>query len=306
MESRNGRGRRFAEASRYEGGRASRPPVTGALLLIAAVLGLVVGALIGHFVTRMLTGNPSVETTYTQEEASKGVVATYTYDGETYEVTALDALEDAGTLADAEVEPGVYSAPNADAILAAARNGLALTMAEKAGIVVTDETHAEYLQASFGTTDPAQVAEIVGMPAEQAERITREAATLYEYRKSVAPLPDMTAPVEPAEPEAGAEEVRTAEYAQYVISVAGDAWDASNGTWADPESAFAQSMGLTDFSAESADHHAARTAFYLAQDAYFEKRRAASQAWLDILNEAFSEADIRIGTLATAPTDGAE
>ncbi len=109
-----------AESSKAAGApKALGMPVVAVVVVIA----LVVGVLLGHFVlggsglSAAFAGKTSVA-----EGDLDQVIAIYTYKGKTESVTVRDAIESQTSLDAVKDDDGNYTLPNADSVLAVARN----------------------------------------------------------------------------------------------------------------------------------------------------------------------------------------
>ena len=100
-----------------------------------------------------------------------------------------------------------------------------------------------------------------------------------------------TAPTAPAD---GAEDTPTADYAQYIIGLAGDEWDSSKGTWKDEDSTYAKAFADDAFTADSATYKQAMTAYYTAYQQYSSQASSASSKWTEYANGLYAKANISI------------
>lgn len=229
------------------------------------------------------------------EDQLETVVGTYTYNGETHEITARQAIEDATSLDAARNADGTYNAPSADTILTYARNRILNDLVAQAGITVTDEEIAAYAQQSIGTDDIATIAQYYGMGEDQARAILSDAACVIKLRdQTVGALG--AAPQPPVAPDGDTTEATEA-YGGYVRDLVGDAWDAEAGAWASMENVFAQALDPYAFDGTMATYEMAQVAYYVAYSLYQQEASAQLTAWQTYVNQYLGEATIQIATL---------
>lgn len=280
-----------AKAHPARGGIASVP--FQAWIAIAAAC-LVVGLLVGRFV---LGGVSAAGKTSISESELDGVVATVTYEGKSYDVTAREAIEAASTLDSVRNEDGTYRMPSAEGAVAAARNKVLEAEVAKAGITVTEDDATAYAEEYLGTSDYATIAEQYGMDEESVRRIVEESAGVRKLYDQVVTDSDLTAPTAPEQPAEGQEDTPNATYGAYVVGLLGDEWDAEAGTWARTDGPFYASLGSETFSADSATYNQANTAYYVAYQQYVQDYSEISSKWTDFYNGCMANATIELTTL---------
>lgn len=293
------------------------------VLLGIACAALVLGVLVGRF---LLGGGSMASAGASNSElagklvVSEGeldsVMATYTYGGETYPITAREAILESGSLQASMDADGNYRLPSVDAVLTLARNRILVQEAANRGIVVSDEELATYSEATLGTSDYAYIAQSYGMDEEGVVSLLRESAVMSRLRDEVVDSSAvMTMPEAPVAPESTTEtvyneetgeedlvevdanSVATPEYASYIISLAGDEWDAATGTWASLDGPYASVLSVYEITPESATYEAAQTAYYVAYQLYSESMGVASTAWTSFVNDLLSNATISFNTM---------
>lgn len=225
------------------------------------------------------------------------VVGSYAYRGETHDITARAAIEDAASLAAVANGDGTYAAPTAEMIVTYARNRILATLVEEAGIEVTEDEMTAYAEQNIGVGDIATVAQYYGMEEEQARRIIEESAAVVKLRDqvvgTVGPAPQ--APVAPGSQDEA--EQATEAYAAYVLDLVGDAWDAEAGTWTDAGAAYRQALGEDGFDGVTATYATAQLAYYVAYTLYQQEVTAQRLAWTTYVNGYLQDATICIATL---------
>ena len=225
-------------------------------------------------------------------------IASYTYNGQTKEVTAREVIENTSGLDAAKQSDGTYAVPPADKIIGYVRNALVVAEAQSKGITVTDDEVNNYMQTNFKTTDVSQVASAYKLSEDVAKKLINDAVIMKKYRDSVltTTLPD--APQAPTAPEDGNSETTSQEYAQYIIGLAGDEWDAKNNTWASQDGDYYKQLSAYSISNDSASYAAAQTAYQVAMSKYSAVASKASQEWSQKINEILGKASIAVYSLA--------
>ena len=265
----------------------------GAVVLFA--LGLVIGRFLlgGSGATGSLNGR----TTLSEGELNTPV-ASYTYNGQTKEVSAREVIENTSGLDAAKQSDGTYTVPPADKIIGYVRNALVVAEAQSKGISASDDDINKYMQTNFKTTDVSQVASAYKLSEDVTKKLINDAVIMKKYRDSVlsTPLPD--APQAPTAPEDGNSETTSQEYAQYIIGLAGDEWDAKNNTWASQDGDYYKQLSSYKISNYSASYAAAQTAYQVAMSKYSTVANKASQEWSQKINEILGKASIAVYSLA--------
>ncbi len=269
----------------------SLPKWSIAAIAVACIL---VGVLVGHF---LLGGISAQGRTTLSENELNTVVATMSYEGKTYDITAQEAIEATSTLDAMKNDDGTYNMPSAESAISAARNKVLQAEVEKAGITVSDADVQAYAEEYLGTSDYAQIAEQYGMDEASVKEVLTEAAGTRKLYDSVVTETSITAPTAPEEPEEGQEDTPNATYGAYIVGLLGDEWDADANTWARTDGPFYSALGSEQFSADSATYNQALTAYYTAYQQYVEEYSQSTSAWTDFYNGCLSNATIDVSTL---------
>lgn len=103
-----------------------------------------------------------------------------------------------------------------------------------------------------------------------------------------------TAPAAPEEPENGDSAAVSAEYAAYIIDLAGKEWDKEAGTWASPDGTYATALAGEEFTADSASYAQAQKAYAAAYQDYAKHAADSNQSWTEYVNALFAKADITL------------
>ena len=266
---------------------------------VGAVVLFALGIVIGRFLLGGggATGSLNGRTTLSEGELNTPI-ASYTYTGQTKEVTAREVIENTSGLDAAKQSDGTYAVPAADKIIGYVRNALVVAEAQSQGISVSDQEVSDYMQTNFKTTDVSQVASAYKLSEDVAKKLINDAVIMKKYRDKVltTKLPD--APQAPTAPEDGNSETTSQEYAQYIIGLAGDEWDATNNTWASQDGDYYKQLSAYSISKDSASYAAAQTAYQVAMSKYSAVASKASQEWSQKINEILGKASIAVYSLA--------
>lgn len=224
-------------------------------------------------------------------------VATYTLGDETYEVTARDAILQGSSLEGAQNDDGSYVMPSAEDALSAARTAILMREVEERGITVSDEEFAAYVEATFGTADVASLAETYGMDEQTVRERLGESAAIAALREQVVTAEPADALEEPAAPQDDNADETNADYAAYIIELAGDEWDSEANGWAREDGPFATALKDFDVRNDAASYDAARAAYYVAVEQRGELADAAEREWSTYVNDLLSEAQMTLSSL---------
>ena len=265
------------------------------MVIVLVLVAVVVSGVVGFFLGSGGFGAKGVGSATITDGQLDTVVATWKYKGATNKLTAREAIEAQYSLEAAKNSDGTYNAPSSEMVLAYARNQILLAEADSQGLSVTDEERDEYAQSQLGTADYEQMATQFGVSVDQAKQIVTENATISKLYDKVVPKVDGAAPEAPAEPADGNTETASKDYADYIIKLAGDDWNAEAGAWASEDGAFAQALaGSKTFSAESATYADAQTAYYVAYQEYASKAQGGQEAWSKFTNDLYAKADMSL------------
>ena len=266
---------------------------------VGAVVLFALGIVIGRFLLGGggATGSLNGRTTLSEGELNTPI-ASYTYNGQTKEVTAREVIEKTSGLDAAKQSDGTYAVPAADKIIGYVRNALVVAEAQSKGITVTDDEVNNYMQTNFKTTDVSQIASKFNISEDAAKKQINDAVIMKKYRDSVLTTALPNAPQQPTPPEDGNSETTSQEYAQYIIGLAGDEWDAKNNTWASQDGDYYKQLSAYSISNDSASFAAAQTAYQVAMSKYSAVASKASQEWSQKINEILGKASIAVYSLA--------
>ena len=275
----------------------SRIPTLVWILLVAAAA--VAGAFVGLNVLQkpINFGDLGGKTSISEREID-AVVATYVYEDETYEVTAREAIAQESSLDGMRNSDGSYIMPSAESVLSAVRTAVLMRDVEAHGIEVSDEELTAYVSETFGTEDVASLAVSFGMDEENARARLRESAAIAELRSQVVTA-QSAEPARPSAPEDGSEDTVSADYASYILQLAGDEWDAEKNTWKSEDGTYAQALKEYDISNEGASYGAALTAYDVAYQYYSASATVGTTKWTDYVNGLLCKANLALGSVVS-------
>ncbi len=268
------------------------------VFVVCVVIAVVVGVLAGHF---LLGGGSTISLsgkTALAEDQLDSTIATYTYDGKTTNVTAREVILVNSTLDNAKDDDSNYTVPTADEVISYVRNAIVSAAAEKEGITVTDDEIAEYANSTMGSDDYATIASQYGIDEDTAKSTLKASAIMVKLRNSVVTTELPATPTAPDSPAEGQEDVATADYASYIINLAGDEWDSENNTWASTDGDYYTALSTYTITNDSATYAAAQAAYYVASSKYSSAYSSISTQWLAYVNTLLANATIQIGSLA--------
>lgn len=261
--------------------------------IAGALVAVIVAGVSGYFLGSGGFGSKGVSAPVFAESELDATVATWKFKGASHKISAREAIESQYSLDSVKDEDGNYPAPSADAVLSYVRNRILLEEASKQGIEPSDEDLSSSAEASLGTSDFSAIADQYGVSEDQAKQIVREQGTIQKLYQSV--MDDAPAmPKAPAEPESGDENEAKAEYAAYIIDLAGKEWDAEAGTWAKLDGAYATALAGEEITPESATYAQAQKAYAVAYQQYMLESQGANAKWTSYVNELFGEADVEL------------
>lgn len=261
--------------------------------IAGALAAVIVAGVSGYFLGSGGFGSKGVSAPVFAESELDATVATWKFKGASHKISAREAIESQYSLDSVKDEDGNYPAPSADAVLSYVRNRILLEEASKQGIELSDEDLSSSAEASLGTSDFSAIADQYGVSEDQAKQIVREQGTIQKlYQSVVDDAPAM--PKAPAEPESGDENEAKAEYAAYIIGLAGKEWDAEAGTWAKLDGAYATALAGEEITPESATYAQAQKAYAVAYQQYMLESQGANAKWTSYVNELFGEADVEL------------
>lgn len=261
--------------------------------IAGALAAVIVAGVSGYFLGSGGFGSKGVSAPVFAESELDATVATWKFKGASHKISAREAIESQYSLDSVKDEDGNYPAPSADAVLSYVRNRILLEEASKQGIELSDEDLSSSAEASLGTSDFSAIADQYGVSEDQAKQIVREQGTIQKLYQSV--MDDAPAmPKAPAEPESGDENEAKAEYAAYIIDLAGKEWDAEAGTWAKLDGAYATALAGEEITSDSATYAQAQKAYAVAYQQYMLESQGANAKWTSYVNELFGEADVEL------------
>lgn len=274
-------------------GSAGGPGKHHKLYIALAVIAVVAAAIVGYVIGSGGFGQKGTGSATLTEDQLDTTVAAWTIDGSTHKVSAREAIESQYSLDSVKGDDDAYPAPSAEVILSYARNQVLLAAAEKQGLTIDDSELAAAAEQSLGTSDFETIASQYQVTEEQAQDIVRQQATIQKlYGTIVKNAP--TAPTAPEEPADGDSTTATADYAAYILDLAGDEWDEEAGTWADSDGTYATAFSGDDFDGQTATYEQAQKAYAAAYQDYATEASSANQDWTAYVNGLFAKANITL------------
>ena len=281
--------------STSEGGSAFAGKRHAAIFAGIALIAVIAAAIIGHAIGSGSLGAPKgTGAASISEDKLDAVVASWTFDGTTHDVTAREAIESQYSLSAANKGDDTYDVPPAETVLSYVRNQVLVAEARKQGMEVSDDELATYASEVMGTDDFEAIAEQFSVSEDQAKTILREQSLIQKlYKEKATSAPEM-----PEQPTAPADEAAastpTKEYADYIIELAGDEWDAEAGTWASQDGVVATALAGQEFSADAATYEQAQKAFAAVYQSSYQQVQKAQQEWTDYVNTLFASAQVKL------------
>jgi len=317
---------------------AAKKSTGGVSKAVAAGIGvaaLVGGLLIGHFALSGSSASDALGTAVIEEDSFDTSLASYTYDGTTYQVTAEDVYDyyGAGSFLN---DDGTYEVPSAENIISYVRAQIILQEANARGVTVTDEEVAEFATNNVGTDDYDSIAEAYSMDVDAVKTLLEESAITSKLQDEVVTIELPEAPEEIDDSAAettdedatdettdedatdedatdettdedatdettdeDAESTDTEEevaHAEYAEYILSIVGD----EWDSSTNSWADSssyyaMYLSDFDGETATYTQASAAYKIVHDL---AEYDASVQWTNFVNGLYSNADITLTTLA--------
>ncbi len=264
------------------------------IAIVIAVVAVIIAAVLGYFIGSGGFAHKGADSASLTSDQLDTVVASYSYNGKSIDVTAREAIESQYSLDSVKQSGGTYPTPSADIVLSYARNHILLNEAEARGISVTDKEMKEYAENALGMSDYSQMSQQYGVTKDQAKTIVKQQATMQKLYDKIVGTSPVTMPEAPTKPEDGNEDTASKDYADYIIKLAGDEWDATKGTWASTDGVYAKALAGQEFTADSATYGQALTAYYTAYQQYAQTNSKSGGKWTEFVNGLYAKADITL------------
>ncbi len=265
-----------------------------AIAIAIAVVAVIIAAVLGYFIGSGGFAHKGADSASLTSDQLDTVVASYSYNGKNIDVTAREAIESQYSLDSVKQSDDTYPTPSADIVLSYARNHILLNEAEARGISVTEKEMKEYAEGALGMSDYSQMSQQYGVTKDQAKTIVKQQATMQKLYDKIVGTSSATMPEAPAQPEDGNEDTASKDYADYIIKLAGDEWDAEKGTWASTDGVYAQALAGQEFTADSATYGQALTAYYTAYQQYAQANSESGGKWTEFVNGLYAKANITL------------
>ena len=296
--SKKNRERKQAEASKSKPKPVKmRSGLSTPIWVVIALVCAIAGGLIGHFAFGGASGSALSGRTSVSEGELDTTIATYTYNGQTTSVSIRDVINASSTLEASKNDDGTYKIPSADNALSYVRNEIVMKEAENRGINVSDDDVAAYAEETLGSSDFDSIASSYNMDSDTVKSLIRDSATMKALRDQVVTTQSATAPTAPTQPADGNTEATSADYAKYIIDLAGDEWDAQNNTWKSTDGVYASKLSSYTITNDSASYAAAQAAYYVAYQQYSTTQSAVSSEWTDFVNGLLCNGNVTLSSL---------
>ena len=182
-------------------------------------------------------------------------------------------------------------------MLSYARSAIIQQEAEAKGIKVSEKDMKSYAQSTLGSSDYSSIASSYGMSKSTVKALVKQSAEMQKLRDKVVKTKAGTAPTAPTEPSDGNTQTASADYAKYIINLAGDEWDAQKGTWSGKGGSYETALKSYTVTADSATYEAAQAAYYVAYQEYSQKQTKVSEEWTEYVNGLLCNATVSISSL---------
>lgn len=220
------------------------------------------------------------------------VVARYSYDGKTHDVTANEVLvANGGAVANTD---GTYSLPSAEEIVAYIRQEILSSELDKQGISVSDDEADAYAEEAFGSSDYASLASSYNVSEDFIRSYIKTQARTQKAYQQISGESDQTAPDMPTMQDGDDDSTVRPEYAAYIIALAGDEWDSAAGTWKDSDGAYASALASYDVTADGASYAAAKAAYDVAYQDYVNAVSSGQAKWTEFTGNIYSNTSFSV------------
>lgn len=220
------------------------------------------------------------------------IVARYTYDGKTHDVTANEVLvANGGAVANTD---GSYSLPSAEEIVAYIRQQILSSELDKKGISVSDDETDAYATEAFGSSDYASLASGYNVTEDFLRSYMKTQARVQKAYQQISGTSDQTAPDMPTLQDGDDESTVRPEYAAYIIALAGDEWDSTSGTWKSSDGEYASALASYDVTADGASYQAAKAAYDVAYQDYVNAVSSGQSKWTDFTNSIYANTSFAV------------
>ncbi len=303
------------KATEEEGGTKSAPQLGMGAWIGIAVAALVIGVIVGHFMLGGAGGSALNKSKLSDKELETAV-GDYTYNGKNQKITAKAVMDNNGLLESSKDEEGNYAIPSSETIVSYARNQIISAEADAKGISVSDDDLSSYAQEMLGSNDFASIASSYNMDEETVKNVLRDSAKMNKLRdqvigeQSAGEAPEAPTAPEVKQPEGEEQSEEAAqkaqedannavkkEYADYIIKLAGDEWDAEKGAFKSADGPYATALADYQVTKDGANYNAAQAAYYVAYQDYSTKESEITEKWTDYVNDLLGKASISVYTL---------
>ncbi len=242
-----------------------------------------------------------------QDKLGTTVVASYTYDGKTTDVTALDVISLYTGISNAvdSSDSSLYDLPTADNVLSYVRSCVLDQIAQDQGLTASDDEITEYLVSITGSSSATvdNTASSYGLTSDELTAIVQQSVRLSKLESSVTSYSG-TAPTAPTAPTSdqtadgtAANDVTSADYKTYVKNLVGVDYDFTNNKWSNTDSEYYTALSSYDLSASTYSYACATAAYNVAESDYETQSSTATATWKQYLESIFTSTSITIYSL---------
>jgi hypothetical protein len=288
------------KAAKKAAPKAKKPLPKFVVPLVCAIVALAVGLGIGYFAfggaASSGSGAVSGKTTVSKSDLD-ATMATYTYKGVTYKVTVRDVINSTSSLSAQKQSDGTYKIPSTDGVLSYARSEIIEQAAKEKGLTVSAKEMKSYAESTIGSSDYATIASNYGMSKSTVKKLIKQSALMQKLRNKVVKTKSVSAPTAPTQPSDGNTQTASADYAKYIINLAGDEWDATKGTWSGKGGTYETALKSYTITSTSATYEAAQAAYYVAYQQYSTNQTKITTEWTNYVNKLLCNAKVNMVSL---------
>lgn len=242
--------------------------------IIAIIFGVYMGATHVTNIPTPSLDNAIGKTSVSSSDADNTVVASYKYDGNTYNVTQGDVNELFAT-DDVKNDTVVGSADN---VLSTIRQKIVSSICDSEQINTSDEYIKKYATHVYGSDDYDKLADTYKTSSsriKQAVTAAAHQAQLFEKVTGVDPSDSPLQPTQPSDTSDAAKATLTDDYAKYIKESLGRDWSSSQASFND---------AVNEYNAAAKD--------------YQSKYKDAQTKWNNYINDVYSKVTVNLYTLA--------
>lgn len=224
----------------------------------------------------------------TKDNYDSTKVASYTWNGKTYDVTAKEVLTWSASSADKD---GKYDVPDGQVILSYVQAKVLQAKADEEGVSVSNDEVDDYMKQQSSSASVSDMAKSYGVSKDEMYDYLKGALKVQKLQdKVIGEAGDATAPDGPGTPKGNDYDKKTSGYADYIVKLAKSMgeWDSDKDTFKDG-SAIGKAVGDDFKVSDGASYNDAAAAYYAAYQEYAPKAQTATSKWSDYQNNVFKD-----------------